>query len=58
MAESLSSHSDHALQHLLDTALPLGSGIGGTSALLEVVGTRVFVKRVSLTELANGVLVE
>lgn len=51
VSESLSSHSDHALQQLLDTALPLGSGIGGTSALLEVAGTQVFVKRVSLTDL-------
>ncbi|SEU47987.1 hypothetical protein SAMN05421811_13334 [Nonomuraea wenchangensis] len=35
----------------MDTAVPLGSGIGGKSALLEVAGTPVFVKRVPLTDL-------
>lgn len=43
--------SDRALRELVDTALPLGSGIGGTSALAEVAGTPVFVKRVPLTDL-------
>ncbi len=36
---------------MLDTAVPIGSGIGGTSALLEVAGSPVFVKRVPLTDL-------
>lgn len=35
----------------MDVATPIGSGIGGESALLEVDGTPVFVKRVSLTDL-------
>jgi len=35
----------------VDTAVPIGSGIGGESALLEVAGTSVFVKRVLLTDL-------
>ncbi|MFI8307465.1 protein kinase family protein [Streptomyces sp. NPDC085927] len=43
--------SDRALRELVDVATPLGSGIGGESALLEVDGTPVFVKRVPLTEL-------
>ncbi|MEU8788285.1 phosphotransferase [Streptomyces sp. NPDC048643] len=51
VSESLSSHSDHALRQFLDTALPIGAGIGGTCALVEVAGTPVFVKRVPLTDL-------
>ncbi|WP_248965172.1 hypothetical protein [Sphaerisporangium perillae] len=34
----------------MDTAVSIGSGIGGKSALLEVAGTSVFVKRVPLTD--------
>ncbi|MQY14746.1 hypothetical protein SRB5_49220 [Streptomyces sp. RB5] len=51
VAASLTGSGDGALADLLDTAVPLGSGIGGTSALLEVAGTPVFVKRVPLTDL-------
>jgi hypothetical protein len=35
----------------LEGATPLGAGIGGTSASLDVDGVRVFVKRVPLTDL-------
>lgn len=45
----LALHSDRLLSELVDSALPLGSGIGGTSALLKVDGKPVFVKRVPLT---------
>ncbi|WP_042456070.1 hypothetical protein [Streptacidiphilus jiangxiensis] len=48
---ALASLDDDALQELLDTATPLGTGIGGKAALLEVAGTPVFVKRVPLTDL-------
>ncbi|MEI5524270.1 protein kinase family protein [Streptomyces brasiliscabiei] len=51
VSTTLALHSDHALAELLDTATPLGSGIGGTSASLEVAGTPVFVKRLPLTDL-------
>jgi hypothetical protein len=51
VSTSLALCSDRALGELLDTAEPLGSGIGGKSALLEVAGTPVFVKRVPLTDL-------
>lgn len=51
VATSLSLRSDHQLGALVDAAVPLGSGIGGTSALLEVDGKPVFVKRVPLTDL-------
>ncbi|BCL25355.1 protein kinase family protein [Streptomyces aurantiacus] len=51
VSESLALYGDRALRELVDTAVPLGSGIGGTSALLEVAGTPVFVKRVPLTDL-------
>jgi hypothetical protein len=43
--------SDGELRELVDAAEPMGSGIGGTSALLEVGGVPVFVKRVPLTDL-------
>ena len=50
VSTSLALRSDRALRELLDTAVPIGSGIGGKSALLEVAGTPVFVKRVPLTD--------
>jgi hypothetical protein len=48
---SLALCSDRELRDLVDAASPLGTGIGGTSALLEVGGIPVFVKRVPLTDL-------
>ncbi len=48
---SLALCSDHELRGLVDTAAPMGSGIGGTSVLLEVGGTPVFVKLLPLTDL-------
>lgn len=51
VSTSLALLSDRALSDLVDTAVPLGSGIGGKSALLEVAGTPVFVKRVPLTDM-------
>ncbi|MFF3402100.1 protein kinase family protein [Streptomyces sp. NPDC002659] len=50
VSTSLALCSDRALRELVDTAVPIGSGIGGKSALLEVAGTPVFVKRVPLTD--------
>ncbi|MGW8886320.1 protein kinase family protein [Streptomyces sp. NPDC055749] len=49
VSTSLALQKDQRLSELVDTAAPLGSGIGGRSALLEVAGTPVFVKRVPLT---------
>ncbi|MGW8530608.1 MULTISPECIES: protein kinase family protein [Nocardiopsidaceae] len=51
VSTALALYSDRALRELVDTAVPIGSGIGGTSALLEIAGTPVFVKRVPLTDL-------
>lgn len=51
VSTALALFSDRALRELVDTAAPLGSGIGGRSALLEVDGTPVFVKLVPLTDL-------
>ena len=51
VSAALALYGDRGLGELVDTAAPLGSGIGGRSALLEVAGTRVFVKRVPLTDL-------
>ncbi|MBA2891315.1 protein kinase family protein [Nonomuraea soli] len=48
---ALGQYGDRALRELVDTAVPLGSGIGGQSALLQVAGTPVFVKRIPLTDL-------
>ncbi len=50
VSTSLALRSDRALRELVDTAMPIGSGIGGKSALLEIAGTPVFVKRVPLTD--------
>ncbi|MGP3971310.1 protein kinase family protein [Streptomyces sp. 6N223] len=51
VSTSLALLSDRALHELVDAAVPIGSGIGGKSALLDVAGTPVFVKRVPLTDL-------
>ncbi|WP_033222055.1 hypothetical protein [Kitasatospora phosalacinea] len=51
VSTALALCSDRALRELVDTAAPLGSGIGGKSSLLEVAGIPVFVKRVPLTDL-------
>ncbi|MEU1369177.1 protein kinase family protein [Streptomyces sp. NPDC005803] len=51
VSTSLALCSDRELRDLVETAAPMGAGIGGTSALLEVGGTPVFVKRLPLTDL-------
>ncbi|WP_445525484.1 protein kinase family protein [Streptomyces cyslabdanicus] len=51
VSTALALCSDRELRDLVDAAVPMGSGIGGTSALLDVGGTPVFVKRVPLTDL-------
>ncbi|MFI5783928.1 protein kinase family protein [Nocardia sp. NPDC051570] len=51
VSTALALHSDHALRELVDAAAPIGVGIGGKSALLEIAGTPVFVKRIPLTDL-------
>ena len=50
-ATALSLLSDRRLGELLAAARPIGSGIGGSTAELDVEGTRVFVKQIPLTEL-------
>lgn len=50
VSTSLALCSDRALRELVDTAVPIGSGIGGKTALTEVAGTPVFVKRVPLND--------
>ncbi|MCX2949060.1 hypothetical protein [Lentzea sp. NEAU-D7] len=51
VSAALSRLSDGELGDLLDRAEPGVAGIGGPTALLDVAGTPVFVKRVPLTEL-------
>lgn len=51
VSTALAQCSDGELQDLVNAAAPLGSGIGGTTVLLDVGGNPVFVKRVPLTDL-------
>ncbi|AMW15262.1 hypothetical protein A4E84_10260 [Streptomyces qaidamensis] len=51
VATSLALLGDTELRELVHRATPLGTGIGGSSARLDVSGTPVFVKRVPLTDL-------
>ncbi|SER82343.1 hypothetical protein [Lentzea albida] len=51
VSAALSRLSDHEVAELLQRAEPGGAGIGGPTAVLDVGGTRVFVKRLPLTDL-------
>lgn len=51
VATRLALLSDRRLAQEVTAATPLGSGMGGRAAELDVDGTRVFVKRVPLTDL-------
>ncbi|NGY63577.1 protein kinase family protein [Lentzea sp. NEAU-D13] len=51
LSAALSRLGDQDLSDLLERAEPGGAGIGGPTALLEVGGTPVFVKRLPLTDL-------
>jgi hypothetical protein len=51
VSTALALLSDHRLGQLVDAAPAIGAGIGGTSALLDVAGIPVFVKRIPLTDL-------
>ncbi|WP_405085540.1 serine/threonine protein phosphatase [Microbispora sp. NBC_01389] len=51
VASALALQSDRQLGESLERAQILGSGIGGTSALLAIDGVPVFAKRVPLTDL-------
>ncbi len=51
VSTALALLSDHQLGRLVNAAPAIGSGVGGTSALLDVAGASVFVKRIPLTDL-------
>ncbi len=51
VSTSLALLGDREVQQILAAAAPIGSGIGGKSALLEIAETPVFVKQIPLTEL-------
>jgi hypothetical protein len=51
LATSLALLSDRELADLVASGTPAGAGIGGRTVLVEVDGSRVFVKRVPLTDL-------
>jgi hypothetical protein len=51
VSTALALLSDHQLGQLVDAAPAIGAGVGGTSALLDIAGTPVFVKRIPLTDL-------
>lgn len=50
VSTQLSLLSDHRLREVVAAAAPLGSSIGGRSTELDINGTRVFVKRIPLTD--------
>ncbi|MET7744876.1 protein kinase family protein [Streptomyces sp. NPDC005385] len=54
VSTSLALRSDRQLAELVDTAVPLGSGIGGKSAMMKLDGMPVFVKRVPLTDVERS----
>jgi hypothetical protein len=59
VAKSLSQLSRRQLRDVVENAQSLGRGIGGTTSLLDVMGSPVLVKRVPLTDLerqANNVM--
>jgi hypothetical protein len=51
VSTALALLNDHQLGQLVDAAPAIGSGVGGTSALLDIAGAPVFVKRIALTDL-------
>ncbi len=51
VSTALALLSDRQLGRIVDAAPAIGSGIGGTSALLDIADTSVFVKRMPLTDL-------
>ncbi|GAA3710204.1 hypothetical protein GCM10022224_089650 [Nonomuraea antimicrobica] len=51
VASALALHSDRQLCEALEQAQVLGTGIGGTSVLLDIDGVPVFAKRIPLTDL-------
>jgi hypothetical protein len=51
VASALALLSDRQLTESLEQAQVLGSGVGGTSVLLDIAGVPVFAKRVPLTDL-------
>src|SRR5688572_12820575 len=51
VSTALALLSDHQLGQLVDAAPAIGSGVGGTSALLDIADASVFVKRIPLTDL-------
>lgn len=51
VAAALNDCGERELGRLVESATPIGTGIGGAVSRLEVAGTPVFVKRVPLTEL-------
>jgi hypothetical protein len=51
VSTALAVLSDRQLAQHVGTARAIGSGVGGASALLDVAGAQVFVKRIPLTDL-------
>lgn len=51
VSTALALLNDHQLGRLVDEAQAIGAGVGGTSALLDIAGAPVFVKRIPLTDL-------
>jgi hypothetical protein len=54
VSTALALLSDRQLGRLVDAAQAMGSGVGGTTALLTVAGAPVFAKRIPLTDLERA----
>ena len=50
-SSQLADYSDSALSALLQNAVPMHEGVGGTSSIMKIDEQLVFVKRISLTDL-------
>lgn len=50
VSDRLAMLSDRRLGELVDSAVPVGAGIGGAGAVLEFGDVVVFVKKIPLTE--------
>ncbi len=51
LATELALLSDQCLTELVKNAMSIGTSIGGTSALLEICGKKIFIKKIRITDI-------
>ena len=51
VSTELASLSDQRLTELVKNAIPIGTSIGGASALLEIDDKKIFVKKIRITDI-------